>query len=650
MANKPIIDVQVNAEAFERFVALYNAYSEKLAEQPREWDALNDAMGGAGETLKAGALSGQEALALAATQAELIAYHLKDAGKAQVSFARTTAAHTKGFVDLGRAGKGAFTAIGGAADASIAKVGAGFAGMASSAAAALGPVGLAVGAIAAVVGGAGAALKGLADAAVTRQRSAFGMGITPGQEASFQVNAQQFIGRGELAAAAHAQLNLGNVGALSLLGIDFEKARKTSASDLAFQMLQGATRAAQAMPELPLENIPGVQAYKSLGGDVEAVRNALQMGLPALDQARSEAARNTGRFELNRKAVDESAKFKIAVEGAGIAIQSGAINKLSGADPAIAAILNAITGDKQAASTVASGFKRIGDTISHAVDPALKALQAGASRAAAALQNIGHLLTSPIDARAAAANALGAIEGTWTSVNKDSGALGRWQFMPTTADAHLSAEWKKKFGSTTTARGRENFLGSPKAQTDAFNSYYEELRSHAAKRTKDPQKIMRMIALGWYGGEGSWNETEAQLNAPQWYGGHAYPSQNSYADKFERLVAEQMAHAAKPVPPKASAPKTAETQFSKLANWAIDQAAKVEFSRIAQLHPGWKAEQVAQEATAEHPGNAAWARDIGNILLRAQRAARSSKPGVKVSVTNSTAANVAVSANAGAQV
>lgn len=526
MATKAVIEIPVDDAAFRRFIDLYHSYSASLEDMPDAWKAINEAMGEATEGLESGAVAGKEALALAAAQAGLIAEHLQVANKAQLAFKRSTDSHAREFVELGRAGSGAWRAIGGAADASISKVGSGIAGMAS----ALGPVGLAAGAILTVVGAAGAALKGLSDAAVTRERSAFSKGITPGQEASFGVYGQQFMGAGALQAAANAQLNMGNTGPLSLLGIDFQKARGLTASDLAYQMLRGAVVGAQAHPELPLENIPAIQAYKRLGGDVGDVRNAMKMGLSALDASQAEEARNAGRLNLSRGAVAQAATFKKAVEGAGVAAQSFGINHLSGADPVLATIIGAITGDKTAQGTVSHALKSVSTTIQQHVAPALKAFEN-------AVQGATRALTSPLTARAAAANALGSIEGTWGSVNSDSGALGRWQFMPSTADAHLGAAWVKKYGSTSTARGRAAFLGSPKAQTAAFNDFYDELYRDASKRTKDPKQIQRMIALGWYGGEGSWNETQAQLNAPQWYGGHQYPSQNSYADKFEGLVA-----------------------------------------------------------------------------------------------------------------
>ena len=480
-------------------------------------------------------------------EAERIVIHLRDATKAQTELSRITESHARGFDNLGRAGASAWKAIGGAADASIAKTSSGLMDMVKNLAplagkalaAALGPIGIA---LAAAAGGV-AALKSLADAGVSRQRAAFGVGTTTGKASSFGVYGNQFLGVGALQSAANAQRTYGSSGSLQTIGIDWDAASRMSPGHLAMEMLKKTAEKAKAQGG-PLAMVPAVMQYMALGGDINDVQNALMMGGPALDAAEKLIDANAGRMGAKQKAVNQGAMLKQALEGAGVASQSLAINTSSGVDPTIAKIINFATGAPNAtrdtiAKTIAGGLpgikhalEDIGTTVVHATVPALHALAKAAAEATRAL-------TTPLTARAAAAAALGAGEsgGDWRIVNTDSGALGKWQFMPgAIADEYVGSAWVKKYGSTATARGRANFLGSPKAQTAAFNSFYDELYRHASMRTKDPAKIQRMIALGWYGGEGSWNETQAQLNAPQYYGGHAYPSQNAYADRYEKLI------------------------------------------------------------------------------------------------------------------
>jgi hypothetical protein len=375
MPTKPVISIDVDASKFDAFYALFSEYQGKLAEQPAAWDALNESMAGAGETLKTGAHAGEDALEKASGAAERITVHLRQAGTQQQFFSRATKEHARGFADLSRAGKGAWQAIGGAADASLAKVGSGLSGVLS----ALGPIGIAAGTVLAGALAAGAAAKTLADAAVTRQRSAFGLGTTTGRQASFSVYGQQFFGDGQqaLQSAANVQSNFGNAGALGALGIDFNKARGMSKSDLAFEMLKSGVRIANESPDLPLGNNPLLAQYAALTGDkdFDQLRNAQEMlktDPRALEKAQADTNRNTGRMELNRGAVANSALLKKAVEGAGIAGQSWAVNNLSGADPAIAKGLDAISGDKGAQASISSAVTRVADTIDKKAVPALE--------------------------------------------------------------------------------------------------------------------------------------------------------------------------------------------------------------------------------------------------------------------------------------
>lgn len=571
MATKAVIEIPVDDAAFRRFVALYHSYSASLEDMPDAWKAINEAMGEATEGLEEGAIAGKEALALAAAQAGLIVENLQDANKAQLSFKRATDSHARNFVELGRVGSGAWKAIGGAADASISKVGSGIAGMAGSILGALGPVGLAAGAIAAVVGGAGAALKGLADAAVTRERSAFSKGITPGQEASFGVYAQQFLGAGALQGAANAQLNLGSTGPLSLLGIDFNDARGLTASDLALKMLRGAVVGAQAHPELPLENIPAIQAYRRLGGDTGDVRNAMKMGLSSLDAASAEEARNAGRLNLNRSAVAQAATFKKAVEGAGVAVQSGAINHLSGADPVLAKIVGAITGDKSAQASIGNAVQKVATTVTKHLDPALKQLQTTVQQVTHSFQgllpnSVMHSLGIPIGGAATAA--------VIADVAQHKG------IDPTAALAFAIQE------SGLDPRSKGDF--------------------------------------GWFDKAGKF---------------HPGKGPGAHYTSFGAYQLHETGELGNLTPEQAYNPRTNA------------EVALAEYARVAKLHPNWSPGQIA--AAAQRPADQTqYAKDVNaiyNQLIKAQRAARSSKPPIKVSVTNSTASRVDVSMNAAAQ-
>jgi hypothetical protein len=93
---------------------------------------------------------------------------------------------------------------------------------------------------------------------------------------------------------------------------------------------------------------------------------------------------------------------------------------------------------------------------------------------------------------------------------------------------------------------------------------------------------------------------------------------------------------------------TAKQAFDATTNAKF---ALAEFAKVAKAHPGWSPGEIA--AAAQRPADrVGYARDVNayyTAIVKAQRAARTSKPPVHVHVTNTTAARVAVSVNAAAQ-
>ena len=392
MATRPIVQIEVDSSKFDKFFELFQNYSKALDEQPAAWDALNDAMAGAGKALESGAVSSEKSLHKAADEAQRVVFSLRQAGQ-------ITASHTRAFNDFGKAGTGAWKAISGAADASMAKTSSGLLDLVKAVApleavaAVLGPLGIAVGAI----GGIIAAKKALADVATPRQRSAFGLGTTTGKASSFEIYANQFLGQDALAAAAGNQLSLGSQGQLAVLGIDFNKATRMSPGDLAFEKLKAATTVFKnAAPGTQLQQ-PGVQAYLALGGHIEDLRNAAAYTPNALAQAQKNVGANAGRLGLNKNAVDSGAALSQSINAAGGTLQALAINKLSGGDQTIAKAINFATGGPSAArDNLVKGFQQVTSAAVHGAAPALHALQKAA-------EGVTRSFTTPIAGTASAA-------------------------------------------------------------------------------------------------------------------------------------------------------------------------------------------------------------------------------------------------------
>lgn len=700
MANRPIIDIEVNDAAFQRFLDLFNDYSSKLDEMPESWKNLGAAIDGlvlSSKDLGVGATDAKEAFALAVAPTVAIAESLKEATKAQAGLSHATETGNRGMKDLAKTTKGLADSIFGMGKWLLK----------------FGAVGLGLGAL---TGGIG--FDALAGAALSRSRAAGGLGINPGQLASFQVNAQQFLGTGALQNAASAQVDVTKAGYLAALGIDFRHAQAEDAGSLAFEMLRKASSSWNDAQKrgIPPAQTAAIQSYLALGGSLSEVRNAAAN--PAeLNAAERATRRDAGALNFDRATAQSWITLKKTLDEAGMSIQTSLIRSLAPLAPQIADLskevvgfINTFLNGKDFGIVVAevkdafkelvsflrdtdwkgigADIKQLGSEIvgalrflhlipqadekpgdkptdnNNPLDP--KAWQQkplvqaglGLDMLRGDLGNFVHSkldkagawwqkerdsfygatvdqakkvydlgvslgVTKPIMGAAGAselrqpsmrfesavAKGLSAIEGTWGSQNPDSGALGKWQFMPSTADSQLGPAWVKAHGSTTTAAGRNFFLKSQSSQLRAFNSYYNDLLHGAMKRTQDPKKIARLIALGWYGGEGSWDYSKAKLDAPQTYGGHAYPSLNSYADKFEKLIGGDYAKAK---------PGSWAQHLPKDNHKRADASAPSSPHGPASMHPQ---------------------------ILKALRKPVPMKP-VHISVTNSTSARVAVSANA----
>jgi hypothetical protein len=310
------VDIQVNDESFKRFAAAFADYSAELEKQPESWRRLNAAMEGAGDAgnaLASGALTGKEALALAFAQAELIGGALSKAAKAQNALGDASHSTNKKMGELAKTAK----SLGG----EIAGVGKWVLKLGAGALAGLG--------LGALLGGFG--VGELASAAFSRQRAAGGLGLSPGQLASFGVNAKPFLGEGALQAAAASQLTYQSAPYLSMLGIDFRNAQGMSAADLAFEQLKGAVKAWQSAQKsgTPPASSPFVRAYQELGGNLEDVRRAALAGLPAINAAQGAYKRDVGVLGFDKKTGDAWTQFYVQLDRAGKEIETIFINKLA---------------------------------------------------------------------------------------------------------------------------------------------------------------------------------------------------------------------------------------------------------------------------------------------------------------------------------
>ena len=314
MAVRSIIDIEVRDEAFQRFLTLFEEYSKNLHAMPDQWQKLEEAMGGAGDALKGGAISGKEALALAAAQAGVIAESLHGAVKAQNELEHATVGGNKALTTMTKTAQGLGKTLLGVGKSILT----------------LGVAGLGLGALFSGLG-----IGELTDAAFTRFRSAGQLGLSPGALASFQVNAQQFLGTSALQSAANTQIDISKAGYLSALGIGYPQAQQMTASDLAFEELKKARAAYLRNPSQAMQN-PAIMSYLALGGNIGDVRNAaMPGGLAALNAAQAATRADVGALGFSRATGQAWTKLKITLDEAGLTIQSALIDKLGPLTPQI---------------------------------------------------------------------------------------------------------------------------------------------------------------------------------------------------------------------------------------------------------------------------------------------------------------------------
>jgi hypothetical protein len=321
MTFKPVIDIEVNDEAFKKFLDLFQDYAAKLDEMPESWQRLDAAIGSAGNGMKAGAVSAKEALAIAAASASVIAEELHHATKAQHEFGRATTSSSSAMGRLASTAKGLGHTIFGMGKWLLK----------------FSAIGLGLGAL-----GSGFGFDELAGSALSRERSARSLGLTPGQLASFTANAQQFMGISALTGAAAAQVNPQDAGKFATLGINPNRARNESATRLAFEELKAARNSWQQYKLAGIDPMasPQVRAAISLGLSQGDIRNAAKARLSTINADERATRGDAAQLGFSSRTAAEWTRLKIAMDKAGTTIETSLIKALAPLAPLIGRMAN----------------------------------------------------------------------------------------------------------------------------------------------------------------------------------------------------------------------------------------------------------------------------------------------------------------------
>jgi len=198
MANRSVIDIDVNDQQFKQFYELYKDFSDKLEEMPASWKTLNEGAAKAQEAMAAGFGAMTEHMARLSGGVQDMSKHLRDAKALQKQFGDLTGTSERSMKRLAHAAKevrDTLFGIGGF----LTKIGVAGLGLFT---------------------GATFGLDKLAQSAVGTQRTARGLGMTPGQLKAFQTDfGLRYMDEGTLGSIVNARSDMvGNVWMRRALG------------------------------------------------------------------------------------------------------------------------------------------------------------------------------------------------------------------------------------------------------------------------------------------------------------------------------------------------------------------------------------------------------------------------------------------------
>ncbi len=286
MANKAVIPIEVDASAFEKFVEQFKAYTALVEEHPQAWDEIN----------------------------KTLTQHAKEA-KRVAEFVNVSDVNMRSMAQSSRYVGDNFKRIAEHAG-SAARFVAGLAGSALR----IGTLGL--------IGGGGMlfGLDVLANGVLGQQRSARGMGLSIGEMQSFTTHMRQFASGRTLESAAQAQISPDAAGNLAALGIGFAQAGKMSAGELAIREMQAIRRAWQSNPTT---FNPAVAAAQQLGFSLPEIRNIGTAPEAEFQSAVSGYRGDKSRLGFSEQVAQQWAKLSIALERAGVVIESALVRTLA---------------------------------------------------------------------------------------------------------------------------------------------------------------------------------------------------------------------------------------------------------------------------------------------------------------------------------
>ncbi|MDE2104411.1 MAG: hypothetical protein KGL39_44645 [Patescibacteria group bacterium] len=327
MANKPIIDIDVNAEQFKAFYELFQEYHAKLEAMPADWKKVDAATKKAATAF--GAISGAAAGSFdeAVKKARSLTHEVNKSTHAQKQFhksARSSAAELKKM--------------------------AGFAGSTAKHIFGIGKYLFKLGALGSGVGLLGGfGLRELGEGAVNSQRSARGLGVSVGQYKAFSTDFKRFVDPSLLSNVANQQNSYqGRVWLGLSTGLNPMQVANMRPDQVSERLMLKAHDWWKNTPAA-MRTTENMQArgFLQSGLTMEEMRRLGNTSRSTLMKAQGQYARDSSAFNLPNSTVTAWYKFTRELSVAGNAIENVLTKRLSALGPVLGGFVNSLTKDAE---------------------------------------------------------------------------------------------------------------------------------------------------------------------------------------------------------------------------------------------------------------------------------------------------------------
>ncbi len=328
MANKSVLDIQVNDEQFKAFYELFQEYQQHLGSVPDDWKRIDQATKRAAKSFEAVTAGSAALLADIALHTKEMSESLKKATSAQKNFHK----ETKGSADQMKKMAGYAKSLGShifGIGKYLFKIGALGGGLS-------------------LLGGFG--LRELGEGAVRRQMQARALGLNQGQTRAWNIDLSRYLGIGAVHSVAGAQVDSGQWGtliqSLSGTGIGLNQALSMAPDRLAHAIAVSAANRWNRESSTQRGVDPFLKAQASLLGGTEALRSlATAQRKGEFSQGWAQYKRDSLKYGISDKTTSAWYTFTREISAAGATIDTVLVKRLSALAPSLADLLKSLTSD-----------------------------------------------------------------------------------------------------------------------------------------------------------------------------------------------------------------------------------------------------------------------------------------------------------------